>query len=123
MKKIKRFFSYIYKQKIINFSLSFLVTLGLFLLTQPKRDQAPAIGFSTIIYNQKHCYNIHHWVYMMSCSLLIVSVIILSHGIFVPSLIMTLGCLTGGSFSDIYYRNAFDFTSCDNPSSYKSVVQ
>ena len=119
---LKRFLCFIYEQKIVNFSLSFLTSLGTFLLIQPKENEGPKIGFSTIVYNKHECYNIHHWVYMMSTSLLIVSVVILSEGNFAPSLIMSLGFLTGGSFSDLYYKNAFDFSSCDNFTKYKSVL-
>ena len=119
---LKRFLCFIYEQKIVNFSLSFLTSLGTFLLTQPNENEGPKIGFSTIVYNKHECYNIHHWVYMMSTSLLIVSVVILSEGNFTPPLIMTLGFLTGGSFSDLYYKNAFDFSSCDNFTKYKSIL-
>ena len=118
---IKRFFCFIYEQKIVNFSLSFLSTLCLFLLLQPEEDEDTKIGFSTIVYNKSTCYHIHHWVYMMSTALLITSVVILSEGKFTPPLVMSLGCLTGGSFSDLYYAHAFDFTSC-NEIQYKSVL-
>tara|TARA_R110001632_G_scaffold83513_1_gene184790 strand:+ start:194 stop:571 length:378 start_codon:yes stop_codon:yes gene_type:complete len=119
---LKRYFCFLYEHKIVNFTLSFLASLGIFLLTQPEPDEAPKIGFSTVIYNKQHCYNIHHWVYMMSSSLLIVSVVIISDGNFVPPLVMTLGFLTGGSFSDLYYKHAFDFTSCDDVTNYKSTL-
>ena len=120
--KIKRFFCLLYEQKIVNFSLSFFASLGIFLLTQPEPNEAPKIGFSTVIYDKQHCYNIHHWVYMMSSSLLIVSVVIISEGNFVPSLVTSLGFLSGGSFSDLYYKHAFDFTACENITSYKSTL-
>jgi len=120
--RVKRFFCLLYEQKIVNFGLSFFASLGLFLLTQPKEDQQPTIGFSTVIYNKQHCYNIHHWVYMMSSSLLIASVVVISNGDFVPPLVTSLGFLTGGSFSDLYYRHAFDFSSCGDISNYKSTL-
>ena len=119
---IKRFFCLLYEQKIVNFSLSFLTSLGLFLLLQPEENESPKIGFGTIVYNKNTCYHIHHWVYMMSTALLITSVVIISEGDFKPPLIMSLGMLTGGSFSDLYYKHAFDFTTCNNVTQYKSVL-
>ena len=87
---LKRYFRFLYENKIANFTLSFLASLGIFLLTQPEPDEAPKIGFSTVIYSKQHCYNIHHWVYMMSSSLLIVSVVIISDGNFVPPLVLVM---------------------------------
>ena len=105
------------------FILSFIITLILFIVIQPKQGHNPRIGFNLVLnYRSNYCFHIHHWVYMMSSSLLIVSVVIISDGNFVPPLVMTLGFLTGGSFSDLYYKHAFDFTSCDDVTNYKSTL-
>ena len=109
-----------FERKIVNFSISFLTSLGLFLLLQPEQDQAPKIGFATIIYNDRTCLHIHHWVYMVSYSLIITCVTILSEGRFTHPIVAALGGLSGGSFSDLYYTDAFEFENCNGK--YKSVI-
>ena len=111
-----------FERKIVNFSFSFLATLGIFLALQPDEGEKPKIGFTTLIFSHKKCYHIHHWVYMVSSTLIITSVVFLSNGDFTPPIITALGCLLGGSFSDLVYTDAFDFTECNKTLEYKSVM-
>lgn len=118
---IKQFFYSLYENKIVNFSVSFLTTLGLFLSLQPDQGDSPKIGFNTLIFNHNKCYHIHHWVYMISSTLIICSVVFLSEGSFRPAIMTAIGCLIGGSFSDLMYSDAFNFEEC-NTTQYKLVV-
>lgn len=111
----------LYENKIVNFSFSYLLTLGLFLAFQPKEGENPKVGFNTLIFSEHKCYHMHHWIYMISSSIIITSVVFLSKGNFTPPIVTSLGCLTGGSFSDLIYSDAFNFDHC-NFTKYNSVV-
>lgn len=111
------------KRKAINFSLSFLVSLTTFIFLQPKENHPPKIGFNTVVYNSRECYHIHHWMYMLTISIIMTFTTLVSKGNFTPPIVTILGILIGGSFSDLHYTNAFKIkTNCDEIEQYKSIL-
>ncbi len=91
------------------FILSFIITLILFILFQPKQGQSPSIGFNLVMkYKNNYCVHIHHWVYMMLLAIItIVSILVLNiknkcHN---NMIMVWLGFLLGGSASDLVYND------------------
>lgn len=87
------------------FIISFIVTLILFILFQPKQGHNPSIGFNLILnYKNNYCVHIHHWVYMMV--LAIITILLLNKKIEHNNMIQVwLGFLLGGSASDLVYTD------------------
>jgi len=94
------------------FILSFIITLILFIVIQPKQGHNPRIGFNLVLnYRSNYCFHIHHWVYMILLAIItIVSIFLLNiKGKHNTVILVWLGFLLGGSASDLVYTDVLEF--------------
>jgi|SaaInlStandDraft_6_1057023.scaffolds.fasta_scaffold48176_2 hypothetical protein len=98
--------------KIGIFVFTLLLTLIMFLILQPKQNENPIIGFNLNLYiNNNTCFHIHHWVYMLLLTLIIVTTVIFRNGHFTIPILIIMGFLIGGSLSDLAYSDFLHFTN------------
>jgi xanthine/uracil permease len=91
---------------ILRYFITVFIFFIVFAIFQPKQGHKPKIGKNLLIYDKNGlCYHIHHWMLSLIVILLIISIVLISKGLFNTTIIIILGAFSGIMLSGFLYKD------------------
>lgn len=104
------------KVPILIYCITLFIFFIIFAIFQPKQGHKPKIGKNLLIYDKNGlCYHIHHWMLSLIVILLIISIVLISKGLFNTAIIIILGAFSGIMLSGFLYKDFLSIKQkCEN---------
>lgn len=91
---------------ILYYYITVLIFFIVFAIFQPKQGNKPKIGKNLLIYDKNEmCYHIHHWILSLIIMILIISIVLISKGLFNTAIVIILGAFSGIMLSGFLYKD------------------
>lgn len=101
---------------ILPYFITVFIFFIVFAIFQPKQGKHPTIGKNLLIYDKNGmCYHIHHWILSLIIMILIISIVLISKGLFNTTIVIILGAFSGIMLSGFLYKDFLSIKQkCEN---------
>lgn len=101
---------------ILTYCISIFVFFIIFAIFGPKQGKKPKIGKNLLIYDKNGmCYHIHHWILSLIIIILVISIVLISKGLFNTAIMIILGVFSGIMLSGFLYKDFLSIKQkCEN---------